>query len=308
MAGLGSPSESSTAVEDPPVTEETNEFVRHMEPDPIVRVEDDDDVPEVAEEPEPVPVKAKVEPEKAAVEDAETPVQEGDDNSPVEINPALQELLEQHARDLIAARQVVQPVQSAGYQPQVVQPPQTAQMQPEMAPPVQQLPDFVTDQQVNEIAEDPRKLNGVLQQVYQAAKRDAMFEMLPVIRTINEQQSRTDRMVNEFFTKNPDLVGVQSFVGKTCVEVQQAHPDWGIEKVLAEAAPEARRKIRKVREAIMANGNGKGNGAVSNQPSPVARGRTPAFADRTPSRKTNKPEQKGDTSVLEELNMMKGLR
>lgn len=301
MAGIGVAPVLEAA--DAPVPEK-DELADHMAPDPPFKAQEEE--PVVAEEEVSIPEPKEVPKAETKEEPPVEKVVEAEDG-PVTVPDALRELLEQHAQELMSVRQgqpSVQPVAPVPAPAGGAATPQATEPVVPVQPPVpSRLPEFVTEQLVAEIAEDPRKLNAVLQNVYQQAVHAAMFQVMPIVQDITSQQIRNERAINNFMQNNKDLVPIQGYVAKTCMELQQQHPDWGIEKVLSEAGPEVRRQVRKFQSVMASNGN------VPAAQVPAGKGRTPnpAFAGR-PAARTARQESNGETSVIDEIMAMKNLR
>jgi len=275
----------------------------HQKPDPEFKAEDEtvdvqeeseviDDSQEEAEKQE------EVAPEPEAKKSVDNVVQlskeakqeeEVDDSSPVEVPEPLVALLEKYARGMIEGRQA--PVEQEPEE----QPVQSKQVeQPKQAQPAYHVPSFIDEQVVEEIGENPLKMNEVLQNVYRKAVQDAL--MLSFQRNREEIQNvvRMERTVENFFNKNPDLLPVRNLVSVVFVDLKKDNPGLSDDKILEMTAKQARKEIRKIM-------------SFSGKKDQTANKPAPAFASPTPARPTPKPAKKDKMSVLEEIEMMRKL-
>ena len=107
--------------------------------------------------------------------------------------------------------------------------------------------DFLKDLDMDDVASDPKILNKVLHEVIakvQLRTTEQVLRSIPqVVMSQVNQQTYFKRMADKFYEDNTDLVNVRQVVKACTQQVQQANPEWEIEKVLKEAAVKTRETL-----------------------------------------------------------------
>lgn len=116
--------------------------------------------------------------------------------------------------------------------------------------------DFLTKEEVEKAiqAEDQAgAFLGLFQQVYQRAHVAAAELALTQLPTVSQpmlmQMARNVALVDNFYKENSDLDKARDFVQYCAMQVEAKHPDYGYEKVLAEAAKLARTRMPLLQKA-----------------------------------------------------------
>jgi hypothetical protein len=135
-------------------------------------------------------------------------------------------------------------------------PPQTQQQdaqQPQESTPQQsaQLPNFLEGVSVDDLLEDPEKLNSVLGRVYQAAQEQSVnLATQQALRSVPElvvgyitRHTAMNRMVDDFYKEHPDLVNVKQTVAAVANTVHSENSDWSVDKVFSETAKRTRKLL-----------------------------------------------------------------
>jgi len=154
--------------------------------------------------------------------------------------------------------------------------------------------DFLVGEDPEKLAEDPVAFNRLLNKIYAKAVEQAiplaaertMLNIPSLVVQHVRQQSAMNKLVDDFYSTNSDLVPVKRSVGLISNEVHAENPDWTVEKVFTEAATRTRTLL------------GMPQPAIKNDPTPpvvapgapVAPG-SPAFAEPAGSRPSG-PQRK----------------
>lgn len=100
--------------------------------------------------------------------------------------------------------------------------------------------EFLKDYNFEEIQDDPEKFKQFILDVANHVKKnteESIFKNLPqTVNSLAGQQIELRQTAQRFYDQNPELAEVKPFVAKITNQVASEHPDWGIEKVLAETA------------------------------------------------------------------------
>ena len=100
--------------------------------------------------------------------------------------------------------------------------------------------EFLKDYNFEEIQDDPEKFKQFILDVANHVKKnteESIFKNLPqTVNSLAGQQIELRQTAQRFYDQNPELAEVRPFVAKITNQVASEHPDWGIEKVLAETA------------------------------------------------------------------------
>jgi cobalamin biosynthesis protein CobT len=110
------------------------------------------------------------------------------------------------------------------------------------------------DIDVDEIVEEPKKLNDLLNQVYQRAIVEASKKIhekvmltIPEIVNVHYQNlASLQAVADKFYQDNPDLnqPSIRQFVANVVTEMHSEHPDKPLPDLLSEAASEVRRRLK----------------------------------------------------------------
>jgi len=107
---------------------------------------------------------------------------------------------------------------------------------------------FISEDEFEKVLTDSSALNDVLHRVYERAFKDAVnhvAKQVPVIvNSIVNSQLTLHSMVQEFYTKNPDLLPYRKFVGWVANQLQAQHPDWELQKLFGEVEKEVRKALK----------------------------------------------------------------
>lgn len=109
---------------------------------------------------------------------------------------------------------------------------------------------FLGDQKLDEILDDPEKFNALLVAVHDKAsdegeKRGAekLLRQIPeLVSTYTSRHTTLAGLASDFYKKNRDLVGVKKTVAAVTSEIAAENPDLSVEKVF-EMAAERTRKV-----------------------------------------------------------------
>lgn len=112
--------------------------------------------------------------------------------------------------------------------------------------------DFIKGRSLEEITEDPKLFNELLNDVYKRGYEVALERVAPVasektltsipqvvVRYVRQHMAMAD-IVKDFYKENEDLIPVKRTVGAMANEVYAEHPDWKVAEVLTEAAKRSR--------------------------------------------------------------------
>jgi hypothetical protein len=108
--------------------------------------------------------------------------------------------------------------------------------------------DFLTNLNIDDVIDDPKKLNALLNSVYQRARSDAKEDAAKAVLTAlpglvsSEVKTTNDTsvVVNEFYSHNEDLSSVKRTVMAVAAQVHAEKPEWGFQEVLKESATRTR--------------------------------------------------------------------
>jgi len=141
----------------------------------------------------------------------------------------------------------------------IVQPPVMKQMEVEAeAKPEADIPttqaevmNFLENTSIDDLLEDPSKFNAVLNQVSQQAESRAEKRAVQrVLRSVPElvmgyitRHSAMNRMVDDFYKENSDLVNVKQTVAAVANDIHAKSPDLGVEDVFKQSAERTRKLL-----------------------------------------------------------------
>ena len=239
-------------------------------PPPDVTVEEEDE-PKVQEDESQNKVVAE-----AGVEDLKDDLQAAAAAEEVPVDKPVEEakdedeydfsFINELARQAMGAPQSVQATQAPAAQtkeqeiPPAVQPQAIAKV-PEFDPTnltVQVPADLVDLKAMQEAFDSPEKMIELIGKVYARAVADAtimgtqrsLMSLPQVVRPLVKQEAAMVERVTNFYKENPELVGYRDFVSYCGSQVENAHPDWTPEKVFAETAILAKKRLPMLREAM----------------------------------------------------------
>lgn len=109
------------------------------------------------------------------------------------------------------------------------------------------------------------KIQGVLSQMpafQQRAVEEAMQRAAQFVPVQVQEQLTLQKMVDQFYVDNANLVPIRRLVGQVANKVQAAHPDWGYDKIFDETAKHA----NKLAQALNLPQVEKANGATTKKP------------------------------------------
>lgn len=130
------------------------------------------------------------------------------------------------------------------------------------------------------------KIQGILSQLpvfQQKAVEEAMQRASQFVPIQVQEQLAMQKMVDQFYVDNQNLVPIRKLVGQIANKVQAAHPDWAYEKIFEETA----RQSNKLASALNLPHVQKPNGDASKKPAFAkvpGGGRKPAV-EKTPLQK-----------------------
>ena len=154
--------------------------------------------------------------------------------------------------------------------------------------------DFLAGEDPEKLAEDPVAFNRLLNKIYAKAVEQAiplaaertMINIPSLVVQHVRQQAAMNKLVDDFYTTNKDLVPVKRSVGLISNEVHAENPDWTVEKVFTEAATRTRTLLGMPQPAIKNDPTP----PVVTPGAPAAPG-SPAFANPAGSRPSG-PQRK----------------
>jgi hypothetical protein len=247
-------------VEDEDVKDEETEETEEVEEEPEEEPEEDEEIEEEEEE-EDVDLTTMTRTElKQYIKEKELDVKVYKNMSDEDIRTAI---MSQGESDVEQMRKWMNEqarlALTGSQQPQQTQEP--AQTPPAQAQPsVQQTPadeaqtlklspmTFVSKEEADAIADDPTKINDVLNKVYQKGIQESLIRVLPIMSSQIQTSLALHTMVQGFYQDNPDLQPYKDVVGFVANRVQAEHPDWDLVKVFQETERISRERLRLKRE------------------------------------------------------------
>jgi hypothetical protein len=145
--------------------------------------------------------------------------------------------------------------------------PQTAQAAEPKEAPQAQAPapqvaagptNFLGETSIDDLLEDPAKFNAVLNNVAQNAQAGAQQQAVQqVLRSVPElvmgyitRHSAMNRMVDDFYLENTDLVNVKQTVAAVANDVHAKNPELGVEEVFKQSAEATRKLLGLQKQAV----------------------------------------------------------
>ncbi|MBT7082507.1 MAG: hypothetical protein HN929_13780, partial [Chloroflexi bacterium] len=147
--------------------------------------------------------------------------------------------------------------------------PQVAQSEPakpvleqpaEVPQTVQEIHNYLGETSIDDLLEDPSKLNAVLNNVAQNAQKGAQQQAVQqVLRSVPElvmgyitRHYAMNRMVDDFYRENVDLADVKQTVAAVANDVHAKNPDLGVDDVFKQSAEATRKLLGMKKEATTA--------------------------------------------------------
>ena len=117
--------------------------------------------------------------------------------------------------------------------------------------------DFLGDRSIDDVVDSKESFNKLLNEVYaraasvaqQKANEQILLSIPDLIVGHINRKATIDKMVNDFYSANEDLVSIKKTVGACANDVHAEHPDWELPQVFNEAGIKAR-KILGMREPV----------------------------------------------------------
>ena len=270
------------------VEEPVDEPAPEPDPEPEAEVETVEEIEETQYVEEPI--------DEQLVVDGDADVDVVDDESMGDMaalkaqNEALLKHIEELSGQVIGG--VMQP-QTA----QAAEPKEAPQAQAPAQAPVPQVAteptNFLGETSIDDLLEDPAKFNAVLNNVAQNAQAGAQQQAVQqVLRSVPElvmgyitRHSAMNRMVDDFYLENTDLVNVKQTVAAVANDVHAKNPELGVEEVFKQSAEATRKLLGLQKQAV---------GRVKPKP------KKPAFAKAGGARKAA-PKVSAVQSELDDL-------
>lgn len=144
---------------------------------------------------------------------------------------------------------------------------------------------FLTEEEIENLQDNPETMNAVLNRVYQQARQDALKSIPDVVRKTTDRQIAIKDKVRDFYTDNPDLKSNRDFVSYVASEVEAENPDKDLDWIFEKTAKEARDRLGLRKQAEQSENERRGND--NNQPAFARkpRGERRAQDDRTKQQK-----------------------
>lgn len=105
---------------------------------------------------------------------------------------------------------------------------------------------FVSEEEFEDILQSPKKLNEILNKVYNAGRKEVYNNTINTRKAIDEVSSKADTVsiVNEFYSANDDLVPYKNIVGLTYNRLVNEKEFKSTTELLNEVAKEVRSLLR----------------------------------------------------------------
>lgn len=102
---------------------------------------------------------------------------------------------------------------------------------------------FVTDEEFEEIQSDPKKLNDILVRVYQRARQDTMRDVPELVQQTTQRQVGIQEAVKGFYEENSDLRPHAQYVGYVATQVRAENPELAISDILKKTETKVRENL-----------------------------------------------------------------
>jgi len=162
------------------------------------------------------------------------------------------------------------------------------------APVEPEVPNFLGNETLDAVLDDPVKFNALLASVYQkgieaakvAATENVLVSLPQLVTSYVTRHVATTKLVENFYENNPDLVNVKKTVAAVANEIAAENPGMDVGKVFEETAAKTRRILNLPTKVVAP--------AV-----PAAPGPTPAFAKQNAR---SAPSTSGLKGLQKEVN------
>lgn len=278
-------------VQDEPAEPEPTPAEPAAEPEPEPEPEPSEPEPE----PEPTPEPAEPAPEPE-LESSPEPAPVGE---PTEREKLLEAMIEDLQGKLLdAGITVTKPATPAE--------PATPAAPAEPAEP--EVPNFLGDNQLDDVLDSPEKFNQVLLNVYnmgveKGAEKGAniaaekVLQSIPqLVTTYTQRNTALAGLVSDFYKKNPDLAGVRRTVAAVANEVAAENPDLSVEEVFAKVGEKTREVLGMKAAATQPAGT-----PPAAEPADTGTEDSPAFVDQGGRKGTPSSGLKGLEKEINDL-------
>lgn len=199
------------------------------------------------------------------------------------------------ARAAIAKRTGAEPQPTTQTQATPEAQPQPAPQQPTSSPRQIVVPtptDLVSKEEMEAAFESPEKMMEVMGKIYTKAVMqgaEIALQQLPgVMQPLITQQQTIVEEATKFYKENPELVPYRDFVQFVAMEVEDKHPDWNYQQVMAETATVAKKRLPMLQQAT----------------TKARRETRPAFAQQGPGGKANRPKPAQVSALQSDIDAM----
>lgn len=100
--------------------------------------------------------------------------------------------------------------------------------------------EFVTQEELTGLLDNPANLNKVLSRVYNQGKEDTLKSIPGIVEKLINQSFTLNTLVTQFYQENADLKPYRKYVGFVTNKLQSEHPDWDLDKVMKETEKQVR--------------------------------------------------------------------
>lgn len=212
----------------------------------IEEEEQEEEEPEVEEEPE---------------EEEEPEVDEDDDGEEEDPEPEEEEEPdEDDDEDQVAALQnqlneMSKKLRDAGMSIETSAPAKDSDDEEEGKEKKQEVLQFMTEEELDELQDNPGKMNEILNRVYARAQEDIMKSIPSVVQKTTSRQITLQNKVKDFYEENKDLLAHRDFVSFVASEIEGQNPDKDLDWIFDQTAKQARKRlgIRKSAEDTESN-------------------------------------------------------
>lgn len=131
---------------------------------------------------------------------------------------------------------------------------------PEPEPLKFDIQEFVNDEDIDDFSRDPKKLNDLLNKVYQKAATDSrgivseeVLRAIPeIVRTNLITMQNLQKASDDFYTDNPDLKPFKKVTATVFEEIVSENPDKKFGDIMEEVGPEVRRRLELPKKTAVA--------------------------------------------------------
>jgi hypothetical protein len=141
---------------------------------------------------------------------------------------------------------------------------------------------FMTDEEADQLIDNPKILNKILNKVFQAGREAALREVPSIASSVAQQQLTMKERADAFWDNNKDLKSFKDFTALVANQVQTEHQDWTLDQIFEETAKVARTRLGIV-SAATPPGGGQHNDPPAPGTGPALPGKAPGGARREPN-------------------------